>query len=140
MKCFLHRRNHPDTALAKGEEIARLNVFATGPVDPFRIIVSEGDMIHAEGDDFRDSFDGRLSYHDGRFLLIYNTRYNAWARNSTHHPKIRFTVAHDLGHYYLDAHREFLVKRKKAIESFTEFESNKQVERDDLPARWNDDE
>ncbi len=119
-----------DAALARGEEIAKLNRFSAGPVDPFRVIASEGGQIHAEGDDFRDCFDGRLSYHDGRFLLIYNIRYNAWSHSGTHHPKVRFTVAHELGHYYLDPHREFLVNRRKPIESFTEFESNKQVERE----------
>lgn len=118
-----------DFALAKGEEIAKLNGFVKGPVDPFKVIDSELGQILAEGDDFRDSFDGRLSYHDGRFLLLYNTRYNRWSRNGEHHPKVRFTVGHELGHYYLDRHREFLVRRREAIESFTEFESNKEVER-----------
>lgn len=118
-----------DFALAKGEDIARLNEFVKGPVDPFKVIASESGQILAEGEDFRDSFDGRLSYHDGRFLLLYNTRYNRWPRNSEHHPKVRFTVAHELGHYYLDRHREFLVRRQEAIESFTEFESNKEIER-----------
>lgn len=122
-------QNARDAALAKGEEIAKVNGFTRCPVDPFVVIRSEGDQIHAEGDDFRDSFDGRLSYHNGRFLLVYNTRYNEWARNGTNHPKVRFTVAHELGHYYLDRHREFLVNRRKPIESFTEFESNKEVER-----------
>lgn len=116
-------------ALAKGEEVAKLIGFAKGPVDPFKVIASESGQILAEGDDFCDSFDGRLSYHEGRFLLLYNTRYNQWSRNGGHHPKVRFTIAHELGHYYLDRHREFLVRRCEAIESFTEFESNKEVER-----------
>jgi hypothetical protein len=125
------KENAREAALAYGEEIATLTPFAKGPVDPFRVIASEGGLIHAEGDDFRDSFDGRLSYHDGRFLLIYNTRYNVWPRNGAHHPKVRFSVAHELGHYYLDSHREFLVTQRKAMESVqTEFESSKQVERE----------
>lgn len=118
-----------DFALAKGEEVAKLNGFSKGPVDPFKVIGSESGQILAEGDDFRDSFDGRLSFHNGRFLLLYNTKYNQWSRNGEHHPKVRFTIAHELGHYYLDRHREFLVRRREAIESFTEFESNKEVER-----------
>ncbi len=123
-------QNARDAALAKGEEIARLTGFSKGPVDPFKVIAAEGELIRAEGDDFRDCFDGRLSFHAGRFLLIYNTRYNSWPRSGIHHPKVRFTVAHELGHFYLDPHREFLVNRKKPIESFTEFESNRQVERE----------
>ncbi len=118
-----------DFAMSKGEEIAKLNCFHTAPVDPFKVIASESNQILAEGDDFRDSFDGRLSYHDGRFLLLYNTKYNQWPHNGSEHSKVRFTVAHELGHYYLDRHREFLVQRRQAIESFTEFESDKEVER-----------
>lgn len=122
-------QNARDAALARGEEIARLNGFVKAPVDPFAVIASEEDQLLAAGDDFQDCFDGRLSYHDGGFLLLYNTRYNAWSKNGTHHPKVRFTVAHELGHYYLDRHREFLVNRRKPIESFTEFESHREVER-----------
>lgn len=118
-----------DFALTKGEEVAKVSGFSRGPVDPFKVIASESSQILAEGDDFRDCFDGRLSYHDGRFLLLYNTKYNQWSRTGEHHPKVRFTIAHELGHYYLDHHREFLVRRREAIESFTEFESNKEVER-----------
>lgn len=123
------QQNAREAALAKGEEIAKANGFAKGPVDPFLVVASERGQVHAEGDDFRDAFDGRLSFHNGRFLLIFNTRYNAWSRNGTHHPKVRFTVAHELGHYFLDRHREFLVNRRLPIESFTEFESQREVER-----------
>lgn len=127
---YKFEQNAREAAMKKGEEIALLNSFSTGPVDPFQVISSEGVMILAEGDDFRDCFDGRLSYHNGRFLLIYNTRYNVWPKHGIHHPKVRFTVAHELGHYYLDRHREFLVTRNKSIESFSEFESSAQVERE----------
>ena len=117
-------------ALSQGEEIAKLNCFKQAPVDPFQVVSSEGVQIQVEGDDFRDCFDGRLSYHNGRFLLIYNTYYNRWPHSSDHHPKVRFSVAHELGHYYLEAHRKFIVARKRPIESQTEFQSNKDVERE----------
>jgi IrrE N-terminal-like domain len=123
------KQNARDAAMAKGEEISKLHGYEQGPVDPFDIVDSERAMIHLEGDDFGDGFDGRLSYHGNRFLMVYNTRYNAWPSQSGHHPKVRFTVAHELGHYFLDRHREYLVNRSQAIESFTEFESNEEVER-----------
>ncbi len=118
-----------DAALAKGEEIARIYGYRTAPVDPFAIVHAEREQIHAEGDDFRDCFDGRLSFHGGRFLLLYNTKYDAWPRQSAHHPKVRFTVAHELGHFYLDRHRAFLVKRRQPLGFVTEFETDQEIER-----------
>lgn len=44
----------------RGEEIASVSGFSAPPVDPFRIIDAERALIHAEGADFGDSFDGRL--------------------------------------------------------------------------------
>lgn len=117
------------SALEKGEEIAKGFPFRKPSVDPFAVAAAESELIHLEGGDFRDCFDGRLSYHGERFLLVYNTRYNRWSTEDRHHPKVRFTVAHELGHFYLDRHREFLVKRRRAIESMTEFESNGEIER-----------
>lgn len=124
------RQAAQEYARRKGEEIAREHAFETYPVDPFAIVEAEHDQLHAEGDDFGDSFDGRLSFPGRRFLLVYNTRYNAWPKRGTHHPKVRFTVAHELGHFYLDDHRKYLVTRRKPIESMTEFESDKQVEQE----------
>lgn len=123
------KRAARQAALERGEETARIFPFTYGPVDPFQVVRSERELIHIEGDDFRDCFDGRLSFHEGRFLLVYNTKYDAWPKQGPHHPKVRFTVAHELGHFYLDRHREFLVKRRRAIESITEFEADAEVER-----------
>lgn len=111
-----------DFATKRGEEVARDHAFGHWPVDPFRVIESER-SIYTDGTDFGDSFDGRLSYHGERFLLAYNTRYNTWPKRGPHHPKVRFTVAHELGHFYLDDHRTYLVKRRCPHGSFVEFES-----------------
>ena len=118
-----------DAALARGEELARDLGFRSGSVDPFVVVESEGDQIHIEGDDFQDAFDGRLSYHGNRFLLIYNTCYNVWPHRGAHHPKVRFTIAHELGHYFLDRHRKILVTQRMPVESRTEFESEQEWER-----------
>ena len=118
-----------ESAQRKGEEVARIYGFESWPINPFAIIAAERELIHAEGDDFGEAFDGRLSYVGPRFLLCYNTRYNAWPRRSEHHPKVRFTVAHELGHFYLDRHRKHLVTRRQPHGSFVEFESDRAVER-----------
>ena len=117
-------------AIQKGEELADANGFVTYPVDPFVILRHERQLIHAEGADFGDAFDGRLSYIGPRFLLCYNTRYNVWPKRGPHHPKVRFTIAHELGHYYLENHRRYLVQEKKPHGSLSEFESHSRVERE----------
>jgi hypothetical protein len=113
----------------RGEEVARLHGLARAPIDPFRVIEAETALIHAEGEDFGDAFDGRLSYVGPRFLLCYNTKYNRWPHKGPHHPKVRFTVGHELGHFYLEEHRRALVLRGATHASFTEFASSKLVER-----------
>jgi len=64
------------------------------------------DRVHGEAlDDFGDAFDGRLEYQRPRFIIFYNTKYDAWPHMGEHHPKVKFTVAHELGHFFLNAHR-----------------------------------
>jgi hypothetical protein len=119
-----------DFADKRGEEVARAFGFKSGPVDPFVVIEGEKTLLYAAGDDFGDAFDGRLSYVGNRFLLCYNTKYDSWPHRRTHHPKVRFTIAHELGHFYLDEHRRALVLRGATHVSFTEFASSKLVERE----------
>ncbi len=118
-----------EAAEAKGEEIARLHDCTSAPVDPFRIVDAEQSLIHIEGDDFGDAFDGRLSYVGPRFLLCYNTKYDRWPHRGSHHPRTRFTIAHELGHFFLEEHRRTLVLRKATHASFTEFAASTRVER-----------
>lgn len=116
-------------ALEIGEDIAGLFAHEGLPIDPLRVVEAEAGRILARGLDAGDSFDGRISFHGSRFLLLYNTRYNRWWHRGSNHPKVRFTIAHELGHYFLDRHRAYLMRRHASIESFTEFESAYEVER-----------
>lgn len=118
-----------EVADERGQEVARLHGFVAPPVDPFVVVEAERALIQAAGDDFGDAFDGRLSYVGQRFLLCYNTKYDRWPHRGSHHPKVRFTVAHELGHFYLDEHRRALVLRGATHGSFTEFATSKLVER-----------
>ncbi len=55
-------------------------------------------------DDFGTDFDGILEHRSGRFHIYCNT---ADGKHS-HHPRVRFTLAHELGHYFIDEHRNAL--------------------------------
>ncbi len=70
------------------------------PVDPLMIAKEEG--IAAAAGKFEDSFSGRIEFHPkgGKFLLFYP--------DSGNPRRIRFSLAHELGHYYLEEHRQRL--------------------------------
>jgi len=114
-------QNIRDHAMIQGEEIAAAYSLQKPPVDPF-LVVHEERCIHAEGDDLANAFDGCLEYlGNGRFLLAFNTKYDQWPHNGGHHPKVRFTVAHELGHYFREEHRNRLKGGGPAYTCFTEF-------------------
>ena len=101
-----------DYAMRLGEEVVQTLSIIEPPVNPLLIVESEK-SIKPFGDDFGDAFDGRLEYIEPRYLLFYNTKYNQWPHIGTDHPKVRFTIAHELGHYFLDDHRAYLNKGGK---------------------------
>ncbi len=119
-----------DAAAELAEEIVKGLDISKPPVDPFKIIKAERRLLLAYGEDFGDAFDGRLEYQSPKFLLFYNTKYDAWPHTGAHHPKVTFTVAHELGHYFLDRHREYLKKGGGAHCSQTEFLSDNLSERE----------
>ena len=74
------------------------------PIDVLGIAREEG--IFLAPSDYGETFDGRIEYHHkkGKFILFYP------ASNASHGlARVRFSVAHELGHYYLPAHRELLL-------------------------------
>jgi IrrE N-terminal-like domain len=119
-----------DAAAALAEVIVKGLEITKPPVSPFAIIKSERHLLVAYGDDFADAFDGRLEYQSPKFLLFYNTKYNAWPHTDAHHPKVTFTIAHELGHYFLERHRQYLQKGGLAHCSQTEFLSDNLSERE----------
>ena len=85
-------------------------------------------MLCAIGEDFRNRFDGQLEYHrsKNRFILFYNTKYDHIP--GEHHPRTRFSIAHELGHYFLDSHQAFLRRTGKSHPSRGEFLSDRTIE------------
>lgn len=71
------------------------------PVDLFKIMDRE--KILSIGNDYGRAFDGRIEWNGKDFYLYYNTKYG-----DKDHPRVRFSIAHELGHYSLPAHRKIL--------------------------------
>tara|TARA_A100001391_G_scaffold160381_2_gene119020 strand:- start:208 stop:1095 length:888 start_codon:yes stop_codon:yes gene_type:complete len=117
-----------NSAASLGETIANDFGFMAPPVNPFEIMDEERQLIYYEGADFRNSFDGRIKFVGPRFLICFNTKYNEWSHQGEHHSKILFTIGHELGHFYLPRHREYLVRSGESHGSFSEFTSDPLVE------------
>jgi len=123
-------QNVRDHAMSQGEGIIELSKIASPPVEVFDIIKKEK-LLHAEGADFGLDFDGRLEYLGHKYLLAYNTKYNRDPFDSArlHHPRVRFTIAHELGHFYIENHRNILRSGKIRYTCTTErFLARKELE------------
>ncbi len=110
--------------------VSRLRLVA--PIDPLAIVRSEKPFLRAGGGDFGDRYDGMLEYHKSknRFLLFYNTKYESEALPGRMHTRTRFTIGHELGHYFLNHHRACLMRRKHPHMSRGEFLTDVVVERE----------
>lgn len=103
----------------------------TAPVDPLAVVSTEGPFLRAGGRNFGNRYDGKLEYHrtKSRFLLFYNTKYDTGYPPGMHHPRTRFSIAHELGHYFIESHRAYLLRGGKPHSSTAEFRSDVQIER-----------
>lgn len=123
-------RNRQNKAIDRAAEVLGALRMTAAPVDPLAVAASETPLLSAVGADFRDRFDGQLEYHrsKNRFLLFYNTKYDTHAPAGEHHPRTRFSVAHELGHYFIEAHGAFLRRTGKSHPSRGEFLSDRTIE------------
>lgn len=123
------RKARLDKACAAGEEIA---AGKPTPINPLAIARAEGrKRLRCLGKNFGDRFDGLLRFHPskGCFTLLYNNIYDQGGEEGNH-PRTRFSVAHELGHYYLDHHRAALLAGKQVHASQGEFTTDSVVERE----------
>ena len=85
------------------------------PVDVGRIAAEEGIAL-APGD-YPASFHGRLEYHpdDGIFILFHPN-----PRPGLPEGRIRFSICHEFGHYFLEEHRELILAGQvhNSVEAF----------------------
>lgn len=94
-----------------------------GRIDPIKIL-TEKEITHSFRD-YGDAFDGLLEYEDGDFHVYLNqSRLVGIGR-----PRTRFTVSHELGHYFLDKHRNGMISGTLALPgSFSAYQSDEVVE------------
>jgi len=72
-------------------------------VDPLQI-AEANDMTYSIGD-YGDAFDGMLEVQADHFHIYCNRE----RCGDIDKPRTRFTIAHELGHYYIDEHRHTLL-------------------------------
>lgn len=106
---------------------------ADEPIDPFAIAHGEKQMLRVVCGDFRMRFDGQLEFHvaQRRFLMFVNTKYDAGCPPGEHHPRTRFSAAHELGHFFIEHHRACLLKGAPPHPSRSErWDNNVMMERE----------
>ena len=94
-----------------------------GRIDPFQLLKEK--EISYSFRDYGDAFDGLLEYEKGEFHVFLNQHRLV----SPGSPRARFTVCHELGHYFIDEHRKGLTSGTLAAHgSFSGYQSNEIIE------------
>lgn len=116
-------------ACQHGDRIAQEHGFTTFPVDPFKI--AEAEQIDVEAKDpEHEGVSGCIIFHNNGVGIIYATHIRSEGFQ-------RFTVAHELGHYFLDGHEEEIRKSSPIHLSragFTQGQSRIEIEADHFAA------
>jgi len=102
------------------------------PIDPLAIAAEEFPLLRCGGRNFENRFDGKLRFVTERrcFVLMYNTKYDEGYPPNRHHPRTRFSIGHELGHYFLERHHAYLTHGGRSHPSVNEFRSKLQIERE----------
>jgi hypothetical protein len=80
------------------------NEYCPAPQVVNPVLIAEGLGISYSAGDYGGYFDGLLEYRNGRFHVFLHL-------NNEEHlysPRVRFSFAHELGHYIIDSHRRAL--------------------------------
>ena len=120
-----------EIAAETAEAILERLRMGSAPINLFEVAASEEPLLILKSGNYRDRFDGQLEYHrqKNRFILFYNTKYDRLAQGGIH-PRTRFSIAHELGHYFLDKHHDYLVRGGSTHGSRSEFFSHVLTERE----------
>jgi len=109
--------------IAELAEEVSITRYPEGRVQPAEIAASLG--ITLSFNNYADSFDGMLEHRSGRFHIYVNLG-RVGRRDST---RARFTLGHELGHFFIDDHRQALASgRAPSHKSVCEYRSDAVVE------------
>lgn len=110
-------------AKQRAERILRDRNIGTLPVDPVSIAVAEGISVEAKPDT-QQGVSGMLLRHGDTFGILYATHLHNEGFE-------RFSVGHELGHYFLDGHVEHVLPEGTPVHlSHAGFESSERYERE----------
>lgn len=91
------------------------------PIDLEKIMRNEGNICSRPAD-YGDNFDGRIEYiPDKKIFILYHP--------AAISPRVRFSIAHESGHFYIPEHRNLLLTGK-SHNSKSGFISDKRLERE----------
>ncbi len=124
-------RNRQARSTKQAEDLVANLGLANPPIDPLIIAAGESPLLVTKGGHLGDLFDGQLEYHaaKNRFVLFYNTKYDS--DSDRHHPRTRFSIGHELGHFYLEKHRAYLMQGGESHRSRSElFTDDMNLERE----------
>ena len=108
-----------------GERKAKEHGFEAFPVDPFKIAAAEDIHVESKPAD-RPGVSGGIIFADAGTAIFYATNIRSAGFQ-------RFTVAHELGHYFLDGHPEEIQKTSPLHVSragFTQGDNSIEIEAD----------
>jgi Zn-dependent peptidase ImmA (M78 family) len=92
------------------------------PVNPLDIARQEGILLK-EGA-YSDGFDARIEYYaDHHVFCIFYAQSAGWRTEG----RVRFSLSHELGHYFIEEHRQLLLKGK-VHDSVSDFRSRDPIE------------
>lgn len=108
--------------------IRRLGI-NSAPIDPVAIANTERKRLRLCSGNYGHACDGQLEYHPDkrRFVCFFNTKYDR-REEQGHAPRTRFSLAHELGHYFIEGHHEYLRSGGKSHASRSEFVSATPIE------------
>ncbi|MFD3002646.1 ImmA/IrrE family metallo-endopeptidase [Pontibacter toksunensis] len=109
-------------------EIAALAETIADSFSPSQVVdlgaIAAANSITFDYGAYETFFDGMLQYHKGKFHIFLNLD----KLGNPNSPRARFTIAHELGHFYIDEHRNALTSGKvKPHTSMVEIYNNENL-------------